>query len=86
MSRAFLGVTLAGLVMGTSCGSLTASDCHREMTDRFGCCPTCDADCRSAITQACADVHEDPLAPIEDADDDPSDEPEPSDEDRLDPQ
>ena len=59
-----LGSALLVVALG-SCDTRSQSDCHREMVERFACCPTCDGDCRAAITDECAAVHDEPLADID---------------------
>ncbi len=60
-----LGTALLALISGSSCVAQTQSECHREVVESFGCCPTCDSECRAAITEACADIHDTPLADLE---------------------
>jgi hypothetical protein len=62
-----LGALLVAMASSVSCeDALSQNECHRQMVDRFGCCPACDAECRSAITRECAEVHDQPLVPADD--------------------
>ncbi|MEM9455356.1 MAG: hypothetical protein AAGF11_14335 [Myxococcota bacterium] len=80
-----LGGALVAMVLGPGCDSSAQSECHRQQLERSGCCPTCDAECRAAITVACAGVHDEPLVDAEvgtsddggEPDDTPSDPPMP---------
>ena len=69
-----LGLGLWGL---TGCDTRSPSECHRELVNRLGCCPTCDGDCRETIASACAELHDEPLVELEP---EPEDELEPEDE------
>lgn len=54
-------VLLGLLASAASCDTATQSECHRRAVDRFGCCPACDAECRAAVSQECAEIHDVPL-------------------------
>lgn len=58
-------VALVALVMEPGCDSQAQSECHRQLVERLGCCPTCDAECRAAITDECAKIHDEPLLDAE---------------------
>lgn len=57
---------LLGVLAG--CDTTSQSECHRRAVERFGCCPACDAECRAAVSQECAEIHDVPLPGL-DADD-----------------
>lgn len=56
-----LGSLLAVLASVVGCDAAPQSECHRRAVERFGCCPACDEECRAAVSQECAAVHDEPL-------------------------
>ncbi len=60
-SIAVAGLGLVALIFGSNCDWQDQTQCHRDLIERFACCPTCEADCRAAISEACAEIHDTPL-------------------------
>lgn len=53
-----------GLAFAPACDT-QASACHRAAIERFGCCPTCDGECRAKISETCAEEHDVPFDELE---------------------
>jgi hypothetical protein len=44
------------------CAGFEFDSCHRRMVAEYGCCPSCDAECRERVTAGCeTEVHERPV-------------------------